>query len=381
METRDILVKCFDDAVESKELYRITAQTYELKREDISDDTLDLGNELNIFPYTDPAELDILTLVSLDVERDSCLRWTVQESDVPSCIGLGNPRKLEPLVEVSSSTYPALSLMDKLAASGFSACRHRIFHEKDAPSLFDERSAAGRVAYLQCLYLLCDLLRGGLLSFPSHECQAYYRVLLRDRKPLPAGKGAKAYKKMLSGTEDDALKVALASPAVAGRMSRKRRAPEPTRPIASGSEVAGDDSPCAISIDSDVAHWVEGVEEGSGSGESVAGDEAPLPEFVREILGAAVKHVPGRKEKEGGYNYSDRLYVKCTNCDHEGCGRSRSNTLQVAELGPLAAQWFLGAWLEKSTLHKSKHRAFQPSLSDIRAYKARCEMATIAAVA
>ena len=175
------MVKCYDDEAQGTELYRITAQTFELWNP-TSSDACALGDELNVFPYSDPCEIDVLTLLGLDVETDRCLRWSLQESDVSGCVGLGHPQRLEPLVAMSSPSYPALSLMEHLVAKGFAACRCRVVHTKDAPLLFDERSAAGRIAYLQCVCLLDDIDRGGQLTFPSHEVQTYYKVLLRTRK-------------------------------------------------------------------------------------------------------------------------------------------------------------------------------------------------------
>ena len=169
------------------------------------------------------------------------------------------------------------------------------------------------------------------------------------------------------------MQLALGTPSVATRLSVKRPASEPPRSADDGSDVAGDESlsesPGAGFVDSDVAKWVREDAEGE---ESAAGEEAPVTEFVAELLGAEAKHVAGRLER--GHSYSDRLSVRCTNPFHPTCGRSRSKTLHLAELGPHAAQWFLGAWLEKAHLPEARHRGFTPTLSDARAFKARFEL-------
>ena len=105
--------------------------------------------------------------------------------------------------------------------------------------------------------------------------------------------------------------------------------------------------------------------------EEFTGDAAAPVKFADRVLGVALHHVTGRKKD--GYSYSSRLRVERSNPDHKPCGKSRSTTLQTDVLGPLAAQWFLGAWLSRSHVSRKDHRDYEPSLDDIRAFKARSE--------
>lgn len=181
LETRNLFVKCFDDAVENRGLYRVTVQAYE-RWAPLTSDPGSLGSTLQCFQYAEPSKVDVLTVAGgLDTPRDKWLRWQATESDVEGCIGLQDPQPLQPLVELSHKATSALTLMDALIAKGFAGQRFKTEHNNSAPLHFDERNVAGRVPYLQCVLLLHDVCRAGELAFPSGQPLAFYNLLLRTR--------------------------------------------------------------------------------------------------------------------------------------------------------------------------------------------------------
>ena len=89
------------------------------------------------------------------------------------------------------------------------------------------------------------------------------------------------------------------------------------------------------------------------------------------LEGARLQVVPGRFD--GRYSYHDRLQVVCTNPDHRRCRKSRSTVLSVAQLGHNAALCYLGAWLRAADRPEDEHRRYEPTMVEMREYRATLE--------
>ena len=113
------------------------------------------------------------------------------------------------------------------------------------------------------------------------------------------------------------------------------------------------------------------MSESGSEGDSIAASDhnggeviVPVPsEWPSQIDGCELKLLTGRT---GGHrNRSTRLGVHCYCCD---LFKTRSTSLQTSVLGPKAALWYIGAWLEKVG---PGHREFVPTLADCQAYASR----------
>jgi hypothetical protein len=88
-------------------------------------------------------------------------------------------------------------------------------------------------------------------------------------------------------------------------------------------------------------------------------------EWPSHIDGFELKLLSGRSG--GDHSRSTRIGVHCYCCD---LFKSRSTALQTSILGPKAALWYIGAWLERVG---PGHREFRPTLADCQAYRRRHE--------
>ena len=118
-------------------------------------------------------------------------------------------------------------------------------------------------------------------------------------------------------------------------------------------------------------HAVEGL---AAVDDGIAGDavgpveagDAAVGHIPHEIEGMPVRVVAGRHH--GGYNYHDRISVRCRNPAHANCSRSRSTALQIGTYGPRAAEFYLEAWLLSSDTVSAEQRKSHPRAADIHAY-------------
>ena len=89
--------------------------------------------------------------------------------------------------------------------------------------------------------------------------------------------------------------------------------------------------------------------------------------YPKEILGCRVTMTAAYRK--GKWNYNDRLEVTCPNRLHLGCSHSRSVELDSDVFGPRCAEYWLGAWLEKSdSLSAREHKQYRPIRSHVDAY-------------
>ena len=291
------------------------------------------------------------------------------ESDVEGCICLQDPQPLRPTRDLSHCSSPALSLLDALLSKGFTGQRCRTEHNNTAHMFFDERRASSHAAYLQCVLFLSDLCKAGQLEPPSGQPQAYYSLVLHSQKTVPIGLGGKAYRCMLAKSQGDGLGVALSlAPAPPTRASREFRKRPP--PIVVDVDLAGDEVPEEPVVKKEKPAPVAIAADGDLAGDDLEVIAVPVV-FPGSILGAPIQRVPGRKSMS--HTYHDRLRVDCQHDGHAGCGRSRSINLETAALGPLAAVYYLGAWLERQNGSQAGHRGYKPTVAEMLDCKARWE--------
>lgn len=295
-------------------------------------------------------------------------------------------------IPLSSPRVPVLSLVDALRAQGFQGVGERIVHTATAGHVYDSRQLPAKRTYLQCVLALPQLLEAGVTSIPSGQPSAYYALVLKTRKQVPLNMGAIAYRKQLAETEGDfeallALEAEAPEPPpppIADRAPPARRASDDdadsivggddegwhhaARPaVAADGVPAGEPPPAALVA----APCDEGEAEGEGivGGPGVHdGEHRRLPE---KLLGQPLRRVSGRSDER--WHYYDRITVTCNNPSHEKCQKSRSLELAQADMGPLAAVYFLGAWLKVSHMECNAHRRHKPTVADMRAFAAEYE--------
>ena len=85
-----------------------------------------------------------------------------------------------------------------------------------------------------------------------------------------------------------------------------------------------------------------------------------------QLEGCSLIRIAGRRG--GGRSSAIRLGVTCLCCSFF---KSRSTALDVAELGPRAALWYLGAWMQHAGT--ADHRNIRPSIALQQAYKSAHE--------
>lgn len=330
------------------------------------------GDCANIFIYTDPCHVDILSVFQGGSDRrNDWLVWAPEESDVEGCLCLRHPRALAPGMALGNAGVPVLALLDALASRGFAPHIGRTEHGRDSPKLYDARGLSSARAYLQCIVALPLLVDAGA-EFPSGKSEAFYRLMLRKRGPVDVNMSAAKCKEQLARLDDDALALALLE--VPSEVPRAQHGVKRPVPPASGQEVddevAGDSDSMSAG---EVADQTPADDGESVAGDGVAGGQAAASSldaavYPGHIAGQVVTRVRGRSDNK--WKYSDRLSIKCSNAAHGRCTKSRSCELDFSEFGANGVVGFLGAWLAKSHLPARAHRAYTPSRDEIREYLA-----------
>lgn len=341
-------------------------------------------DQTDIFVYRQPRVVDVLSLSgSESMDRSKMVAFTARESDVEGCVNLFDPQPLKPRMSLKDVRIPVLALLDHLASLGWVAKHGRAIHGVDTPREYDDRRSSGKRSYYQCLVALPELLQHGVTHFDSMQPTAYYRLVLLRKKDVPLGLGNKAYQVEIAQSSDDQLQLALleapvvdlaAPPPPLGIVA-------PGRPALQDIDIAGDssesegDANLAIADGQadEIAPIAEAAIVGDDEAEVVAGAivpgvgpvAPPIPDF---IMGVPVTRVQAKHDS--GWSYFARLRVACPNPAHPGCNKSRSLELLRDVAGPRAAEWYLGAWLSKQHLPHVEHKAYRPTLQDIRGFGA-----------
>ena len=352
-------------------LYEISVQMCERWRSHLFDD---LGLEAEVFACSDPEEVDLLTLAGGGSNMALCESWRVWQpelSDVSGCTALRSPAPLRSRFPLDSPVVPILDQLFALASEGWSPRSAKIFHDHRAELVYDDRKlTCGMRSYFRCLLCSKEFF-DARISFVSGQPSSYYDLLLKRKVQVPPNLGAAKYKEMLAGlSHEDAVKVALRQrPSDLARPPAAKRHCVPAPVVASPEGSVAADSSAGeegeVEAPRDLALGPELVAED----ERVHGEDEKVHEYAKYILGQKVEWRPGRCDEK--WTYSDRMAVKCMNRAHSSCMRSRSVTMMVGQLGPRAAEAFLGAWLlAGKTLTEGEHGTLRPSIAQMREYLA-----------
>lgn len=380
-ETKPILVKTYEDYGGEQEqgLYTVSVQPYERlcggRPQVFRTDDQAMHN---VFAVRDPCLLDILLLAGGRESRPHWWRWTPGLSDLDGCISLASPEPWAPKLPLTSPCIPVLSLLDVLHDRGWASRDEMVNHQSPSWKAYDHRNIVSQRCYLQCLVSIDELLP--LVGpFPSGQPQAFYALMLKGKKPVQPGQGAKAYFKALALAGGDLVEAAaLSSEDALARSTHVSRAPPAIADDDGSESVFGDDG----GADETLAMVPEPqppqpAQPMADDADDVVGDDGvivahrPVPasvEWPETLLGQAVRQVSGRSGSK--WSYHPRLSVTCGNPAHDRCAKSRSTAMEVETYGRLASVYYLGAWLQRSDLPAEAHRQYAPSRDEVRAFAA-----------
>lgn len=365
------MVKTYADYGGDKEqgLYMVSVQPYERWTGVVSPGFRSDGHaKHDVFAVREPCLLDILLLAGDLKNRPHWLRWAPAQSDLEGCISLVSPEPWAPKLPLSSPRIPVLSLLDVLHDKGWASRGETVVHNSAQWKTYDERHIISQRFYLQCLVSIDELLPM-VGQFPSGEPGAFYALLLKGKKPLQPGQGAKAYHKGLALQDGDVVELAALSSEVAlARPTLGNRSPPA---IADDEDSIFGDGVEDVALAAAVAHEPQQADDS----DDVVGDDGVqatcqnVPASIgwpKTLLGQVVKQVSGRSGAK--WSYHPRLSVGCSNPAHDKCTKSRSTMLDVEAYGRLASVYYLGAWLQRNDLSVEEHRQYAPSRDEVQAF-------------
>lgn len=373
LESRSVIVTTFtdEDDIPERGLYTISAQAYERWRPGGPEMSIAPDACEEVFAIEDPTLIDLLDLVGGATARGRWLRWEPQQSDVGGCVSLVAPKPVRPKAPLSSPTTPALCLMDALERNGFVGVERKVVHASVDQMEYDCRHVVSKRAYLQCVLAFGELQVAGVGPFPGGQPNAFYALLLRERKPVPLALGAAEYTKRLSLASGDLPELAALENAIVGAVARA-----PLQQLRAAIGDAASDGESSVIVDHGIEEPASPAEQArdDSSGEiavDIVGPAVQRPhapaDLPAAILGQPLRRIHGRRG--GGWSYHARVQVTCGNPLHDGCSKSRSVALDVEAYGPLACVYYLGAWLQAADgMSAARHKSYKPSAAQFREF-------------
>lgn len=310
---------------------------------------------------------------------------------------------MPPLLKV-----PVVCLIDELCEQNIMPFEGSVRHDSAAPLIvFDSRQPLRKRAYYQCLLIWDTLVKAGVKGFSSTASVAFFQLVLASKGLVDERLSAKECQARLAELRGERPSAELQRPVRAGdsQLPARRGAlpgqPAPGAGADSASEASFACDPVQVESEDSFAADAEAHDcivgdagavaggelaaEAPGSAAEAAGVEAMPPAggdmraesaAPREVPAAgALQHPPEiggmlacvvQGRYEGGYSYHRRLKLRCRNPRHENCSKTRSTKLLVEELGPRAAVLFLTAWQAASHLPEKAHKAYTPSMAEMR---------------
>lgn len=412
-----------DDRLEFVQILAVDQRTVtadECKPLDGADpDTSALALELSIQPLDRMSPSDWLAATEADVfafgdevpttrqchfpsaNRHEILVWKHEkDSTYDGCINLTSALAIQPSMDLLHASIPVLSLLDALARTGWVGEAKTAIHSSALPGArsFDNRNPLSSRRYMQCLLVIDQLYASGIPELKSGKPQTYYAYVLKFRR-LPDGRPMKDLQQEINqhagANEFDMgpqlppslpiapirpppLDAAVLEEIAAGDddilvpfpISADAVADEPVLPSSPEYAPTEGDAPESDPSEGDAPPQAAAMSESGSEGDSIAASDhggeviVPVPsEWPSHIDGFELKLLTGRAGSH--HNRSTRLGVHCYCCD---LFKTRSTALQTDTLGPKAALWFLGAWLDRVG---PGHRDFKPTLADCQAYARR----------
>ena len=369
--------------------------------------------EADVFSFADDLPMSMHVAIG-SKDRARILQWdhVGPSSSYDDCISLREPKPIQP-IKTTLLDLPTLSILDRLDASGWDGESRKTKHILEGAKVYDNRRPVSSRRYYQCLLVLDELLQP-TESFYSGNSQAFYSYLLRFRKLPPAGATAKQLQAELkkASTDDefdmgpqlpplplpaaegpaasdfDDLAVVMDLPEhhpnsghVSDSQGDQVAADSDYSPTGSprsgppGNEPVPGPQPPSGTSDAESEPPAEAVHEPCDASDTESELAVPGPvELIRadpdawplQLEGCSLIRIAGRRG--GGRSSAIRLGVTCLCCSFF---KSRSTALDVAELGPRAALWYLGAWMQHAGT--ADHRNIRPSIAEQQAYKSAHE--------
>ena len=165
----------------------------------------------------------------LEIAEGQMQLWqTVRASEFDGCQCLSSPGSAEPVLALTDAACPTHMVVRELRNRGWKSLNRQLTHTTaNSTTLICNNNGGVRIKfYLQCLV---DLDRSLTLTsaLPTHQPQAYYRLLLMGKMTEPY-LGDKAYKALVAGRD---------VPAIADAPGPELPAPAPVAALGGGDEM------------------------------------------------------------------------------------------------------------------------------------------------
>ena len=335
--------------------------------EDLAVADLEDTHRLQVFCIDEAKRMHPCLVFGNDPKRRATFRrWTAAPGRRENCVSLIDAQPLRAKGSLFDADAPVLSLLDQLAAEAFRPVRALVNHAPAMDLTFDAREISSKRNYLQAVLRREAIFAKGQGMFPSTRSQAWYRLLLKSRGPVPTTMLAKEAERLLDSLE------------AGEELGPAQPLPEPPAPAAIVGPLAGprlldiDEGepapapPPVLDIDADVGEGASG-----SGGPSLEIDALfPVPPVVAAdalVDDSIPTHILGRRVTVERKGHNVTLRVTCVR--HAKCKIGRSVNVWRDDLGPRAAAFFIGCWLSAAADHDGDHSQWKPNLAEVRAYR------------
>ena len=260
--------------------------------------------------YTEgyPQHVDLSVIASWSALVSSTKRWSVCDSDVEGCIGLGGGQLLaDKEWNCMDSSTPVFIIVRALIAEGWRPGSAPKMHTCTSERLFGVDHFVERKSYLQCLLAWKALVERGLQSLPSGKSQSYYTLVLHSDCPADVS-FARASALMQS------------APVVYGRGHH-------ALPL--------DDAAPDSSDDEVVIGQVQCSDPASAAGVVYGSSGATVPAYTTSVgaLDSVVHAVAQERLQGASSRASPPVPIAATHKDRPGCSSSDSDAAVIGHLG------------------------------------------------
>ena len=151
-----------------------------------------------VFNAEDPQWLDLNRVADFESFAHRLTVWNtvVPSTEHPACLVLSSPQTTKPTMAILDDKCPAIFVWKRLTSLGWVSQDGVVVHA-DGTKIFDGREAVRQKYYWQALLSVEDSVRLAGGSFPSTECQAFFKALLR-KIPVVPGNTAAYYRGVLN---------------------------------------------------------------------------------------------------------------------------------------------------------------------------------------
>ena len=128
------------------------------------------GDSLDCYISEGPRFMNFFDLFTTDLEKRAFfLSWDSGVSDIEGCINMHSPKPIQCNLALGSPSVPVLCLLDELEQQDFVASSKLVVHTKSSGKFFDDRDAAAKRNYFQCVLAKKEIFSKGstLLVIPT----------------------------------------------------------------------------------------------------------------------------------------------------------------------------------------------------------------------